>query len=347
MAQVITTLRCAFRLDGVEDPDLGAALVELEVIAKENQPVRCTATFAAGPEGGDIRARQGLDFGHQLQVARGDLPLFSGAVVALGLRRPATGAPLLRVVAEDALGGLSRARRTRTFSDRSDADLVRQVAVDHGLQPEVELPGPALGQVAQVATTDLDFLADRLHRLDARMWVEDRVLHVRVPQIQPAAGLRVSMGQELREFTVLADVRGQHEALSAVAWDVSAKAGLRATATDGDLGPETLGGATGGGILSQAFGSASEVEAWPLAATGAEALAQAQASFRRGARRFVSGQGVAELDGRIAPGATLVIQGLGTSFSGAYLVTQVRHRFDPTHGYRTEFNAERPALGRA
>jgi len=346
MAQAITTLRCVFTVGGVEVPELAAALVELDIATKENQPARCTACFTATPGGGDAPDRRILDLGGWMKVSRGGAQLFSGRIVALGLQVPSAGAPVIKVVAEDALLGLSGVRRTRTYTDVSDTDILYRIASDHGLEADVELSGPTMKTVAQVATTDLDFLVERLQRLDAWMWVEGSTLHVQPRRIQPVADVRVAIGQALREFTVLADVRGQQGQIAVVGWDVAAKAGLLAVATDADLGTEGWDGDTGGEIQSRAFTDSTNAEARPLASTGDEASALVRADFRREARRFVSGRGVAELDGRIAPGATLEIQRLGAAFSGTYLVTHSRHRFDSTHGYRTEFNAERPALGR-
>ena len=346
MAQAITTLRCVFTVGGAEIPELAVALVELDIVTRENKPARCMACFTASPAGGDVLDRQILDFGGWIKVSRGGARLFSGRIVALGLRRSATAPPVLQMVAEDALLGLSGIRRTRTFTDVSDTDILYRIASDHGLQADVELSGPTMKAVAQVATTDLDFLVERLQRLDARMWVEESTLHVRPRRIQPAAAVRMSIGRDLHEFSVLADVRGQHGQIAVVGWDVAGKVGLEAVATDADLGTEAQDGDTGGEIQSRAFTDSTNTEARRLASTWDEAHAWARAAFRREARRFVSGQGITELDGRISPGASVDIQGLGRSFSGAYLVTGARHRFDSTHGYRTEFSAERPALGR-
>ena len=346
MAQAITTLRCVFTVGGAEIPELAATLVELDITTKENQPARCTACFAATPGDGDVLDRRILDFGGWIKVTRGGTPLFSGRIVALGLHLSSAGTPVIKVVAEDALLGLAGVRRTRTYIDVSDAEILQRIAADHGLQADVDLPGPTMKTVAQVATTDLDFLVERLQRLDAWMRVEDSTLLVQPRRIQPMADLSVSIGQALREFTVLADVRGQYGQLAVVGWDVAGKAGLLAVASDADLGTEGRDGDTGGAIQSRAFTDSTNTEARPLASSGGEADALARADFRRAARRFVSGQGLAELDGRIAPGATIEIQRLGAAFSGTYLVTHSRHRFDSTHGYRTEFNAERPALGR-
>ena len=78
-----------------------------------------------------------------------------------------------------------------------------------------------------------------------------------------------------------------------------------------------------------------------------EAQAEAEAVFRMSARRFVTGHGVAETNGRLRVGSYVDLKNLGPLFSGKYYVAGVKHMFDGVRGIRTEFTAERPGLGRA
>ena len=81
----------------------------------------------------------------------------------------------------------------------------------------------------------------------------------------------------------------------------------------------------------------------------AAARAEAEAAFRQMARRFVVARGTAEPDGRLRPGRPITLNGVGPVFSGRYRLREVRHVFDDRdgQGLRTEFEAERPATGRA
>jgi hypothetical protein len=67
------------------------------------------------------------------------------------------------------------------------------------------------------------------------------------------------------------------------------------------------------------------------------------------ARRFVVARGVAEPNGQLRAGKPVTLAGLGPIFSGAFRLREVRHVFDDTdgQGLRTEFEAERSAIGRA
>jgi phage protein D len=98
--------------------------------------------------------------------------------------------------------------------------------------------------------------------------------------------------------------------------------------------------------LRQAFGERPDTLAHAVPASGAQARALAEASFRHLARRFVVGRGVAETKPELRVGAKVTIKGVGPLFEGDYTVTDVAIRYDAELGLRTEFACDRPAIGR-
>jgi phage protein D len=78
-----------------------------------------------------------------------------------------------------------------------------------------------------------------------------------------------------------------------------------------------------------------------------EALAYAEAHFRRRARRFLTARAVAEADARLRAGATVDLRGVGPLFEGEYYVVEARHVFDGAQGLRTELALERAGWGTA
>ena len=80
----------------------------------------------------------------------------------------------------------------------------------------------------------------------------------------------------------------------------------------------------------------------------ANGVAQFASGFlmdRWGARRFVVGRGVANVQPKLHAGTFVKLTELGDLFSGKYYVTEVRQVFDRA-GLRTEFTAERAGIGR-
>ncbi|HXJ14216.1 MAG TPA: hypothetical protein VNH19_18215, partial [Candidatus Limnocylindrales bacterium] len=101
----------------------------------------------------------------------------------------------------------------------------------------------------------------------------------------------------------------------------------------------------GTSVLQQALGKRDQQIVHHLPATSDETQALAESEYRRAARRFLTGVGIAEGDSRIRVGTKLKLQNLGTGFDGSYYVTRSRHMFDLVNGYRTWFEVERPGLG--
>jgi phage protein D len=342
-------------VEGQEQSELASGLVRLLAADAFSGIARCELTVSnwslqAGGVGFTYFDRKVLDFGKRLQVQIDDgsaaNSLFDGRITGLEAHFPQQRAPELTVLAEDRLQDLRMTRRTRSFEDISDADLARQVAGDHGLTADVDLDGPTHRQIAQLNQSDLALLQDRCRMLDADLWVGDRTLHAVTRSRRGGRPVTITQGQQLHEFTVLADLANQFTSLGVSGWDVPGKEGIRHEATASALGSELGNDLSGAGILQQAFGERAQsiVHAAPWSAE--EARAAAESLFRQGARRFVRGHGVADVHAGLAVGRSVRIEGVGPMFSGAYTVTEVTHQFDAAKGLRTAFVVERPGLGR-
>ena len=325
--------------------DLGAGLLALRIESRVEGMARCEATFAAwGDQGLRWHDRSVLDFGKALHITLGEGVLFDGRISGLEAGFPADGPPTLTALAEDRLQDLRMTRRSRAFEDVSDADVVQRIASEHGLQADINLPGPTYRVLVQADRSDLAFLYDRARACGGEIWVEGTTLRASPRPGRAAAPLRLRLYQGLRSFTVLADLAGQHTALHATGWDERAGDSPRASVDDSVLNGERGSDTTGASILNAAFGSREDrlVEAGP---SGDEVRARAEAAYLRAARRFVTGRGSTDTDARLRVGATVSLEGLGPLFSGQFTVVEVVHLFDGASGLRTEFVVERPGIG--
>ena len=82
-------------------------------------------------------------------------------------------AATITVLAEDRFQDLRMTRRTRTFADVSDADVIRQIATDHGLHPSVDVRADA--QSARAGEPERPGVPARARARDRRrsLWMED------------------------------------------------------------------------------------------------------------------------------------------------------------------------------
>jgi phage protein D len=336
---------------GEDKPELSAQLLELAVREDTLGLYRCEAEFGNwGAVDGKIGFRYFdralLEFGKAFTIKLDDRVLFDGRVMGLQATYPEGAPPRIRVLADDRLQDLRMTRRTRTFTDVSDADAMQTIASDHSLTPEIDASGPTHKVLAQVNQSDLAFIRERAHAIDAEVWVEGSKLKVKKRAARDAGSAELTWQSQLRAFEVTADLAGQRTAVTVSGWDVSGKEGIKAEATSSAISSE-LGGDTSGVSILEGIAARKENLAHPVPVTSSEGQAAAEAFFRVSARRFVTGRGVAEASAGIRVGSRVDLKELGPLFSGKYTVTAVRHRFDTLNGVRTEFEVERPGIGRA
>lgn len=343
--------RPTIQIDGREYPALSSGLLALVIEENSSGLYRCEAQFG---NWGTIQNRvdflyfdrSTLDFGKRITIKKGTSSLFDGRISGLEANFPDGEPPQFTVLAEDRMQDLRMTRRTRTFPDMSDRDLINRIASDHGLTAQINVTGPTYKVLAQVNQSDLAFLRERARTIDAELWIEDTKLMAESRTSRSSGALQMTYGSTLREFSVSADLSQQRTALQVCGWDVAGKSALKYEATDSIISGELGGGVSGASVLSSAFGDRKEVVVHSVPHTSQEAQAQAEAFFKMTARRFLVGRGTAQTDSRLRVGNSVDLQGVGPLFNGNYYLAEVRHVFDGAKGIRTEFTAERSGLGR-
>jgi phage protein D len=318
---------------------------------------RCEACFNnfGGKSGGGSDylyfGRDVLDFGKEItiQLGPGDqaVEVFKGRITGLEAEYPEQGGSQILVLAEDRLQDLRMTRRTRSFEDVSDQDVIEQIANEHSLTPEMNLDGPTYKVLTQVNSSDLAFIRERVRSVNAELWVQGTTLYARARTDRDAGTIDLSYGVNLLSFTVLADLAQQCTELGVAGWDVEGKDGIDETADESAISAELNGDTSGASILQQALASRQERIVHTVPFTVEEARSIAQARYRERARRFVTGTGLADGNPNIRVGAILNLSRLGGLFNGKYYVVRARHSYDRSLGYRTEFDVERPGLGQA
>lgn len=344
--------RPTISVGGREHEELRGGLLTMIVEENTQGLYRCEAMFGNwGLKNGTTDFlhfdRQTLDFGKTIEIAWEGKTLFSGKIFALEGNFPDGKAPEITVLAEDVLQDLRMTRRTRTFTDVSDIDVVRRIAQDHGLTPDVSIDGPTYKVLSQVNQSDLAFLRERARLMGAELWVADNTLGVKTRAARRGTTIPLAYSSQLRECVVTADLADQRTSVMVSGWDVSAKSRIKHEATESAVQSELNGDQSGISILQSSFGQRKESVAHTVPLTAREAQGEAESILRMTSRRFMRVRGMAEPDGRMRVGAYVELQRLGPLFDGKYYLTSVRHLFDGTSGLRVEFEAERPGMGRS
>ena len=349
----VAPARPAVAVGGRDDPSLAEGLLTMRVEETTEGLFRCEATFGNwGARSGSTTFlyfdRQLLDFGKELVLSVGGTAVFRGKISGLEGQFPEGDGPRLTVLAEDRYAELRTKRRTRTFTDVTDAAVFRQVATDHSLRPDVQLDGPTHRVLAQLNQSDLAFLRDRARAIDAELWTDGSTLSARSRSGRSAAAgspVVLGYGNDLRELRVIADLAGQRTDITVCGWDVTGKRTLTETAGESVVSGEVGAGQSGSKALASAVGTRKERVVHSVPLSGQEAKTRAEALYRGMARRFLTARGLARTTAELRVGATVRLEHLGPLFSGSYYITEVVHLFDDEDGLRTEFAAERAGLG--
>jgi len=336
---------------GRDSPSLAEGLLGLRIHEDAQGLYTCEASFGNwGTKGNRVTFlyfdRHTFDFGRELRIGLAGEPLFTGRITGLEAQFAEHGFPSLTVLAEDRHQDLRMTRRTRTFTEVSDADVIQRVAGDHGLRADVAVTGPTYQVLAQLNQSDLAFLRERARAVDAELWMNGSTLLARSRADRGGTPLRLGLGNELRSFTVIADLADQRSGVTVSGWDVAGKAAMAERAEEAALGRELRDGQGGSSVLTGSLGQRQETVVHAVPFTSSEARTRAETLYRRMARRFVHGHGVAQANPRLRVGSTVRLEHLGELFSGEYYVCEVTHLFDGEEGLRTELAVERAWLGR-
>jgi phage protein D len=316
----------------------------------------------------DAVRRAGIDFGTRIEIAAdavnddsasASATLFTGEVTTLAQDTDASGTWTL-VRGYDLSHRLCRGRRTRTFLDCTDADIVRRVGGEAGLEiGDVEDDGAVHEHIGQFNVTDWEFLRSRANERGRELAVVGGRLVWHAPRKPDGAPdpaddlgaepqpLQLALGANLLRLSPRVTAAEQVGEVWVRGWDPKTKQPVRGSARASTVAASA--GREPSALASQ-FNAApylvadrpvrDEAEADAVAASVAEQIAGAHAEMT----------GLAVGDPRLTPGAAISVGCVGWPHDGRYVLTSARHRYDET-GYHTEFTVsgrqERTLLGLA
>lgn len=341
-------------IDGLHDEVIDEGLISLTVHESDNGPYRCELVFGNWGSAADevdflYFRRDVFDFGRELTIEMGDgdaeAQVFAGRITGIEGRYSQARPPEILILAEDRLQDLRMVRRTRTFEDVSADDVIQQIAQDHQLQTSLDLDSPSYRVLAQVNQSDMAFIRECARSIDALVWIEGNTIHAQSRARRQLEEITLTYEQRLKEFSVLADLAHQRTHLAVGGWDVTSKQGFDLEIGQSAIQSELNGDLSGGSILDASFGRRRDTVAHLAPESDLEGQALVETYYKKSARRFVTGRGVAEGDGRLRAGARVNLQKLGDMFNGSYYVTEVQHSFSLINAYKTYFEVERPGIG--
>jgi len=264
--------------------------------------------------------------------------LFKGEITSLEpVYRPGAQVTML-IRAYDQTHRLHLGKRTRTFLDKSDGDIAKDVAGASGLTPDVDATSPVFPYVLQHNQTNMEFLQARAQRIGFWVYASEGKLHFKKPSATFPDGTKLTYGNELIEFRPRLSAVAQPNKSISTGWDIKTKKTVEAKVTTATKLTKTGLTKAPGAIAKSAF-KVSDAEAHlvhlaPTDAKDATAIATAMLESYAGEAWHAEGECFGET--RLMAGTWVDIDGCGTRFSGKYLVTSATHVYR-SGNYRTRF----------
>lgn len=327
------------------DAGLRAHIARVEVDERLGLPT--VVTVVLGDPERNVLEKAGIEIGGSLEVRAGVLGQVAnqGLAVAETVALEASYSDTASVVvvrAYDVSHRLHRVRRTRSYHDVTDGDVVREVAQEAGIDTgDVDDPGVVHEHLAQLNVTDWDFLTERARECARVLQVRDGRLellaHAQATAAPEPGGLPP---QEAGQLVFGANLESLHARMSSAelpaevevrGWSPETKEPVVAAAPVAAHGtqlaetPEGLAARTGSSVLTCADRPIStQAQADDLAA----ALGDAAGSG------FATATATCRGDPTLRAGLPVSVGLAGSLFSGRWTITAARHTFD-AGGYRS------------
>lgn len=345
-----------FKVEGELRGDLARDLVRLEVEEDTAGLRTMSARFLAfGPHGNEPEERllyldgDPFDFGKRIEVSLGspdeERVVFKGQLSAIQADFEEGAEPEVLVLAEDELMKLRMKRRSRTWEKKTDAEIARAIAGEHGLEAEVDAPGPTYEVVQQWNLSDLAFLRERGRRIQAEVGFRGGTLHFKSRDARGGSEITLVRGNHLLSVQLRADLAHQRGKVTVGGYDASKRDRIEQEAGREALGAEVSSGRSGAEIVENAMPGMASFRVREVPLKDDEARDWARAEMLRRGRRFVTISGTTRGTPDLVVGTRLRLERVGQPFEGGpYYVTRVQHTYDLRSAHRTHFDAERATV---
>ena len=345
-----------FEIDGQVKGELARDLQRLEVEETTSGLKTLSAWFLGhGPKSGAQQEVQLyldgaiLDFGKAINATIGPAEdqrtIFKGIISGLEASFHEGHDPRVVVFAEDRLMRLRMTRRSKTYNNVTDADIVSAIASEHSMTAQTDADGPTYDVVQQWNQSDLAFLRERARLIQAELWFDDDKLYFKTRNKREGTELTLVRGNHLIDLEARADLAHQRTKIKVSGYDASAREHIDEEADSSAIDAEISGGRTGVSVLENALGERISYRVREVPIKDTEARAYARAEMLRRARSFVTVVGTTRGSPDMVVGSKIALQRVGHPFDGGgYYVTRVCHIYDLTLGHRTRFEAERPTI---
>lgn len=306
----------------------------------------------------DPRAASLFEEGNTVKIKMGYLDdpklMIEGPITSTSLSFPSSGTPTVAVQGKSYLHKLTCQPVQHTYLDRTDSEIVQEVARRNNLDVDADETSVRHKHVYQNNVTDHHFLLDRARRLDFELTIVGKKLIFRKQEYTKVYTLvwgHPNLDYDdrkhympLLDFTPTLNTREQVSLVIVRGQDPETRAIYEGRAGKGDEGHKMGKGKTGAEMAEKVTGQKTTflLVNQPIRSQQ-EANAMANAIYKKKAARFITGRGSTIGLPLLRTGQLVTIDGLGFRFNGEYYITQTTHSCG-SNGYQTSFSVQRNAI---
>jgi phage protein D len=284
----------------------------------------------------DIYSPLTLGSGVEIKVGSNPASIYVGEIVGLEPIYKGGDKSKILIRAMNKLHRLLRKRKSVTFTDKSDQQILSQVVGDAGLTLQWKHDKTiTYKHVYQHNQTDLEFLRTRAARMGCHVWCVGTDVFVKQPELQgdgkPKLNVDDATEPALRMFAPRLSSAGLVKKVTVKGWNPETK---ELISGDVSVTPSKLGKQTGvdaGGPMADEETFTVDHPIWDKA----EAMALAKARLQEASLTYITG--VAEVTGTPAydlgklVSITANAKNTEDPFNGLYYIMGLSHRFNASH----------------
>jgi phage protein D len=285
--------------------------------------------------------------------------MLKGEITSLRPSFPASGQPTLTVGGLNLLHRFRGHQRSFVYENKTDSKIAKQVGsrlkVTVRTDRAAEQREPTYTYILQENQYDLNFLIGRARRVGYDLFVveigqsgrsQDSILFFGPSDGVSRITYELTWGKSLIDFQPNLTTANQVAEVVVRGWDPVNKRKIEATATRSELKTKGVGQPGGQDTIDKSFSQRQEVIATRPIESKQEAKKLALETLERIAKDMVKATGTTIGLPDLRAGSVVMLEDLGTRFSGRYFLTATTHAISDA-GYTTQFECRREELQEA
>jgi phage protein D len=161
--------------------------------------------------------------------------VFSGEVTGFAPQFGEYGAPQMEVQIEAKLHRLDKGERTRTYENKTTAQIIKEIISKHNLTAEVEEFGPKHDYTEQRNITDYDYITRLAYRYGKAVWCQGGTVHVKTEITPSDDDVILERGKSIISARTKTSIAKQLSAATCTGWSIMDCRGFATTATMKDI----------------------------------------------------------------------------------------------------------------